>query len=183
MVMRRILNEAGGTVCDNFPFGAVGGVGLEEADHDWDWYKGRLDVPTMDANLGSLRRHRCSDGMSHPETETGPIVADVDFSAQKVACASDQGTHNVGRCGCLFCGVSTDRKRPELVLGWCPSPALDGTPHGQCSVLMSWLSRASLWSRSHAPEHHRERQPRPGAAPVVRFVGAATLDRGLQCRT
>jgi hypothetical protein len=26
-----------------------------------------------------------------------------------------------------------------LRLGWCPSAALEGTPHGQYCVLMSWL--------------------------------------------
>jgi len=24
-------------------------------------------------------------------------------------------------------------------LGWCPRPALDGTPHGQYSVMIEWL--------------------------------------------
>jgi hypothetical protein len=53
--------------------------------------------------------------------------------------------------------VPHDRTIDYLRLGWCPSPALDDTPHGQYSVLMSWICQCQPVEPRHAPELDRDR--------------------------
>ncbi len=64
--------------------------------------------------------------------------------------------------------VLHDRAGDYLRLGWCPSlcdrsPALDGTPHGQYSVLMSWICQCLPIEPKAAEQHSRQEPGHPPA--------------------
>jgi hypothetical protein len=74
----------------------------------------------------------------------------------------DHGPWTIAQCITWHRFVRHDRAGDYLRLGWCPSlcdrsPALDGTPHGQYSVLMSWICQCRPVEPRHAPEHDRGR--------------------------
>lgn len=48
------------------------------------------------------------------------------------------------RDGVIYHQIRHHAAMDAILLGWVPTPALDGTTHGQYSVLMMWLCQCPM---------------------------------------